>query len=318
MTDHEAIEEECAHLRARVVELERAVHNHRSKAEEREAVLAAERAAHAEAKEEIAELRRLRILFQGLLDASPALYFVKDLEWKHAVSNKAFDDFFQVPHGHSLGKTDHELFPKEMADDIRAFDNRVLDHGATVETEDVVRYRDEVRTYHTVKFPIRDEGGAIVGLGVIATNITERRQLEAKRSALEAHIDTQRATLHELSTPLIPLSSSVVLLPLIGTIDSQRARQVMETLLDGIGKYRARIVILDITGVRVIDREVANALIQSAQAARLLGAEVVLTGIQPHLAQILVELGINLGAIVTRGTLEGGIAYAMNGALKAR
>jgi anti-anti-sigma factor len=100
-------------------------------------------------------------------------------------------------------------------------------------------------------------------------------------------------------------------MPLIGTIDSRRAQQVMETLLEGIAQHQADLVILDITGVSVVDTQVAQAFIQAAQAVRLLGAQVMLTGIQPQIAQTLVHLGVDLSNILTRGSLQAGIATAL-------
>jgi rsbT co-antagonist protein RsbR len=87
---------------------------------------------------------------------------------------------------------------------------------------------------------------------------------------------------------------------------------VMESLLEGVAYYQAEVAILDITGVKVIDTQVADALMRTAQAVRLLGASVVLTGIQPGIAQTLVHLGVDLSGIVTRSTLQSGIAYALS------
>ncbi|NJN66643.1 MAG: PAS domain S-box protein [Chloroflexaceae bacterium] len=144
-------------------------------------------------------------------------------------------------------------------------------------------------------------------------DITTRKQEEAERAGLQQQIiDAQRNALRELSTPLIPITDSVLIMPIIGTIDSQRAQQVMETLLMGVAQHQAELVILDITGVSVVDTQVANAFIQSAQAVRLLGAQVMLTGIQPQIAQTMVQLGVNLRGIVTRTTLQAGIAYALS------
>ena len=129
----------------------------------------------------------------------------------------------------------------------------------------------------------------------------------------EELIKTQANALTELSTPLIPISDHVVVMPLIGTMDSQRAAQVLETLLDGVSARRASVAIVDITGVSVVDTHVANALLQAAKAVRLLGAEVVLTGIRPDVALTLVSLGLDLTGIVTKGTLQAGIVHAMGG-----
>lgn len=137
-------------------------------------------------------------------------------------------------------------------------------------------------------------------------------QSAAVRREQDEVIQLQTAMLAELSTPLIPINDDVLVMPLIGTVDSQRAQQVLETLLSGIAQSGVRIAILDITGVVVVDTQVANALVQAAQAVQLLGAQVVLTGIRPEIAQTLVGLGVELRGIVTQNNLQMGIAYAMH------
>ncbi|NOK61354.1 MAG: RsbR, positive regulator of sigma-B [Chloroflexi bacterium AL-W] len=127
----------------------------------------------------------------------------------------------------------------------------------------------------------------------------------------EEIIRVQAATLEQLSTPLIPINDNVVVMPLIGTMDSRRTQQVLETLLQGLSDSQANIAILDITGVGVVDTQVAQGLIHAAQAAQLLGAQVMLTGIRPEIAQTLVGLGVDLRTIVTHSTLQNGIAAVM-------
>ncbi|HEY0602683.1 MAG TPA: PAS domain S-box protein [Herpetosiphonaceae bacterium] len=145
-------------------------------------------------------------------------------------------------------------------------------------------------------------------------DITQRREAEEalRRSIVQDEtIRAQAAILAELSTPLIPISDQVVVMPLIGSVDSQRAQQVLESLLQGVVATRAEIAILDITGVPVVDTQVANALIQAAQAVKLVGARVILTGIRPEVAQTLVGLDINLRDILTHSTLQSGIAAVL-------
>jgi PAS domain S-box-containing protein len=145
----------------------------------------------------------------------------------------------------------------------------------------------------------------------VAHDLTERKRAAEEHARLQEQIiQAQAATLAELSTPLIPISDHVVVMPLIGAIDSDRAGQVLETLLHGIERSQARVAILDITGVPLVDTQVAKSLLTAAQAVRLLGARVVLTGIRPEVAQTLVGLGVDLGGIVTHSTLQSGIAYA--------
>ena len=126
----------------------------------------------------------------------------------------------------------------------------------------------------------------------------------------EQTIKEQAAALMELSTPIIPISDHVLAMPLIGVVDARRAGLVLETMLDGIVRSRARVAILDITGVKEVDKQVAQALARVSQAVQLLGTQLVLTGIRPEVAQTLVTIGADLGKIVTCGTLQAGIAYA--------
>jgi len=161
-------------------------------------------------------------------------------------------------------------------------------------------------------FSLTNERGRVIAEAGFLRDITAEYEDELERTKLQEEIiRVQQDTLRQISTPLIPISDQVVVLPLIGSVDSVRAQQVLETLLEGVAFHRSEIAILDITGVPVVDVQVANALIRAAQAVKLLGALVVLTGIRPDVAQTLVGLGIDLSEIVTRSTLQGGIAYAM-------
>ena len=158
---------------------------------------------------------------------------------------------------------------------------------------------------------LRNEHGHVVGALSQTEDVSEQIHFEDERSALQQQvIEAQAAVLRELSTPLIPLADGVVALPLIGSIDTARAQQVLESLLQGVSKEGARIAILDITGVPIVDTQVANALLQAAQAVRLLGAQVILTGIRPEVAQTLVGLGVDFSGLVTLSTLQSGITYA--------
>lgn len=140
----------------------------------------------------------------------------------------------------------------------------------------------------------------------------ERARSERERAVLQEEIiRTQQERLSEMSTPFIPITEGIMVMPLIGTIDETRAQQILETALRGAQQSRAKIVILDITGVRTVDSLIAGMLIRTASALRLLGTRVVLTGIRPEVAQTLVMLDVELGAIVTRGTLQSGIAWAL-------
>ncbi|MFD3163287.1 STAS domain-containing protein [Herpetosiphon sp. NSE202] len=126
----------------------------------------------------------------------------------------------------------------------------------------------------------------------------------------EQHIREQASQIAEISTPIIPLSQGVLVVPLIGTLGEHRASRITEALLNRISEEQASTVLIDVTGVPVVDTQVAHHLIQSAQAAKLVGAEVLLVGIRPEMAQTLVQLGVNLQGVRTQGTLQAGVEYA--------
>ena len=127
----------------------------------------------------------------------------------------------------------------------------------------------------------------------------------------EQIISQQDAHIRELSTPIMPLYHGILALPLVGAFDAHRAGQVMETLLSGISQQQADVVIIDITGVPMVDTNVANYLLMAARAARLLGAQIILVGISAEIAQTLVQLGADLTGMATRANLQSGIEYAL-------
>ena len=126
----------------------------------------------------------------------------------------------------------------------------------------------------------------------------------------ERVIHQQQEAIRELSTPVLQLRDRLLLLPIIGVIDNYRARIITESLLEAVRANRARMVVMDITGVATIDSRVANHIMQTVSAARLMGARVIVTGVSAPVAQSLVSLGIELGGLETVGDLQGGIEVA--------
>ncbi|SFG05859.1 rsbT co-antagonist protein RsbR [Halobacillus alkaliphilus] len=124
-------------------------------------------------------------------------------------------------------------------------------------------------------------------------------------------VSLQRVALQELSAPLIPVMENITIMPLIGTIDTERAKQIMENLLDGVIKHNAEVVLIDITGVPVVDTMVAHHIIQAAEAVRLIGSQCILVGIRPEIAQTIVNLGIDLGKFPTKSSLRKGFQTAL-------
>jgi PAS domain S-box-containing protein len=159
---------------------------------------------------------------------------------------------------------------------------------------------------NVVTTALKDKNGAFKGFGQVTRDLTERR-------ANEERIKKQAMEIMEMATvPIVQVWEGVVLAPLIGALDSQRTQQLMERLLHRITETASPVALLDITGVPTIDSQTAQHLIETISAVRLLGAEVILTGVRPTIAQTLVHLGIDLSNVMTRSSLSAGILVALN------
>ena len=146
---------------------------------------------------------------------------------------------------------------------------------------------------------------------VIAANAA-REEAERGRTQIGdqlAQIEAQHAVIRQMSVPVLPLTATTLVLPLVGVLDAGRLRLLQEQALHAVEHWSARHLLVDVTGVPVVDTEVAHGLISVVQAARLLGAETILVGIRPEVAQALIGLGIHLDQMVTRSSLQSGIAY---------
>lgn len=134
-------------------------------------------------------------------------------------------------------------------------------------------------------------------LAELRASVSEREQLSA--------------TVREMSSPVVPVMDGILVTPLIGVIDSARAALLVQSLLQAIEQHHASMIIMDVTGVPIIDTQTARVLLEAASAARLLGAQPVLVGLRPELAQTIVGLGLDLSTLTTRGDLQSGVSYAM-------
>lgn len=216
---------------------------------------------------------------------------------------------FLTHHDEVLGKSIVELYPAFIDDPYYTDEYLgVIRNQQAVSMERAYTDSDLEAHFSTTVFPLPNKH-----IGVIYEEITERkRSEEALRQAMlqEEIINAQKAALDELSTPLIPINDNILVMPLIGTMDSRRAQQVMDTILHGLNETGSQFLIIDITGVTIIDTQVANTFIRAASAARLLGSQVLITGIRPEVAQTLVGLGVELNSIITCSSLQRGIALA--------
>jgi rsbT co-antagonist protein RsbR len=140
-----------------------------------------------------------------------------------------------------------------------------------------------------------------------------RKQAEEERAQQLEILKAQQQTIQELSTPVIPVMDGIIVMPLVGNIDTLRAKDVMRALLVGIRAHRAQVVILDITGVPIVDSGVASHLDKTIQAARLKGAHTIVTGISDAVAEAIVDLGIDWSNVETLSDLQTGLVVALDG-----
>lgn len=159
-------------------------------------------------------------------------------------------------------------------------------------------------------FPLHNQTGNITHIALIQHNVTsEMMQREATETA-QREIAAQRETIAALSSPVVKIWEGILTMPLIGIIDARRATMITENLLEAIVHHQAERVIIDITGVAMVDTQVANYLLGAARACRLLGSEVALVGIGSEIAQTIVHLGVDLSDIVTLSNLQAGLSWA--------
>jgi len=188
------------------------------------------------------------------------------------------------------------VLEQEMADAVR---------DGSVQTESWRIRKDGTRFWASVALsPIRDSQGEVTGYVKIGRDLTEQRE-QARL------VQQQRDEILELSTPVIQVWDKVLILPLIGTLDSGRAARLTESLLERIAADQAEVVILDISGVPGIDTGVAQHLLETVEAARLMGTESILSGVRPDTAQSIVHLGIELGSLRSRTSLKDALQLAL-------
>ncbi|MGK3984604.1 PAS domain-containing protein [Sorangium sp. So ce136] len=249
--------------------------------------------------------------FQALVDSAPDGVCIASREGAVFHANQAFRAM--TGHGDdTLGKSLFDLYRAEEHDQLAGIVQQCFESGSWQGTLSLVQHDGRTIPCQVSMVALAAEAGRPPALATIARDLTPLYDAEHERLALQQQvIQAQQDALRELSTPLVPLAEGIVAMPLIGTLDRSRAQQAMEKLLDGIVQHQFHTAILDVTGVKDVDAESADALLRIARAARLLGAQLVLTGIGPDTAQTLVDLDVDLSGITTRSTLQGGIAHAL-------
>ena len=263
---------------------------------------------------EIGKLQRDKDLLTNLLKSIPVSLYFKDKEGRLIRVSKYFLEQAGAPEldGEKklIGKTDFDLFGEELAKTARADEVRIM------ETKEPIINRPEVSTtpegdavyLSTTKAPMIDSKGNVIGIVGLTQDVTRQKVAELRLKHL----------LGELSTPVLHAWEGIIIMPLVGTLSSDRAQQATQTILESIDRYQARYAIVDITGVSVIDSMVANQLIKTAIAIETLGCKALITGVSAEIASTIVDLGIDMGKIMTKNTLIEGLTYTIKAVEKEK
>jgi len=253
-------------------------------------------------------------LLQGVLDSIPDPIFVKDRRHRWIAFNDAFCDFLGYGRDDLLGRSDPDLFPEDQVEVFWRMDDELFTSGQPNDSEEfIVDASGATCLIWTRKFPMRDASGEVVGLcGIISDlskSVLKERLDRAERAVREREeqarlIEAQNALLDALALPIVTVWDHVLLVPFVGEISELRATRALQALLEEILRAQAELVILDITGVLVIDERTADHLLRTVRAAELLGARCALCGMAPHVARTLVSANMDLGGILTYGRLQ--------------
>lgn len=259
-------------------------------------------------------------LLRALLEVMPDFVFFKDCDSRFVRLSKSHAQMMGFDKQQDVtGKTDRDLFPAADAERFIAEEQYVLAGNSVIDREEQVTSGDGAKMWVIEnKIPLRNEGGTVIGLVGISRNITKRvlaeDALRRSQAELQTTLEQQQRlleTIRELSTPVIPVYDRVLVMPLVSALSSDRAEQITERLLNSVHEYQADVVILDITGVPIVDTAVANHLLTTARAVGMLGAQCVLVGVSPEIAQTVVQLGVSFETLITQRNLQDGIAYAL-------
>jgi rsbT co-antagonist protein RsbR len=205
----------------------------------------------------------------------------------------------------SDAKPPKQSLEQNMSEDIRISPERLTRLSEAISFASVEAFD---RADEALLDQHEDSLGEVEGmLRIFFQELKGAQAARAEQAAQQQMIERQRLAIQELSTPIIDIWDDVITLPVVGIVDSQRALDMTERLLGCIAETRARCVIIDITGVNVVDTMTADHFIKMVKAARLLGSYCVVTGISPEIAQTLVQSGVEIGDIKTLRSLKEGL-----------
>ncbi|MFC4354841.1 STAS domain-containing protein [Chryseomicrobium palamuruense] len=244
--------------------------------------------------------------------------------WKQLMEEEEDGKFFQIMSDSMIDSTAREFGDlmivsltendKDFTKQIEDFSVKISRHGWSISFVMKAMTNFTEAIYHNMEqsgFLNNSNSASYIRLMNKWLTPLNHSIVEAYSKTWERTVQLQKMALQELSASLIPVFDKISVMPLVGTIDTERAKLIMENLLQGVVKHRSEVVLLDITGVPVVDTMVAHHIIQAADAVRLVGAKCMLVGIRPEIAQTIVALGINLNDFTTTSTLQRGMEQAL-------
>ena len=261
------------------------------------------------------DLQKSKVRFRDIVTNITDWVWEVDAQGHFTYSSEKITDLLGYSIADMLGKTPFDsMKPDEAARVGEIFANISAQKipFENLENWHVTKHGREVCLL-TSGSPIVDQDGNLIGYRGINRDITNLKLAEMERERQQQEsLDMQQQAIQELSTPVIPIMDRILVMPLVGSIDSMRARHIMRALLEGIRTHRAKVIILDITGVPIVDSGVATHLDKTIQAARLKGARTILTGISDAVAEAIVDLGIDWSNLDTLSDLQTGLIVALD------
>jgi PAS domain S-box-containing protein len=270
----------------------------------------------AKLEEQVSKRTQEAVIFKTMIENSTDAIVMIDLATDcFTYANQATHEMFGYDYNQQemVGQVGNQFWPEE---DISLWTETIIPQAKAGGWWGEIRLKrrnEDMFDASVVVFPLHNDAGKLINIAATIRDVSEQKQAEIEQAQLQQQIiEAQQRAIQELSTPVIPIMDRIIVMPLIGSIDSLRARDITRNLLAGISQHRAKVVILDVTGVGVMDTGVVNHLNKTIQAARLKGAHTIVTGVSDAVAEAIVELGIDWSDVQALSDLQTGLLVALD------
>ncbi len=262
-------------------------------------------------RKKLEEIKFKGTLLDALLEHIPDRIYFKDKESRFLDVSASKAEGTGLSRMEFKGKTDFDFFSEEEAKVMKEDEEGIMSSGKPVvdKVQKIELPDGKEKWLSATKVPFYDNKGNVMGTLGITRDVTRLKTLELEKGE---KIKAQKEELEVLSTPVIDIWEGVLTVPVLGVLDSERASRISEALLTEIVEKRATAAIIDISGISAVDSAVADLLIRTAKAVKLVGAEAVLTGVGVEIAQTIADLGIDMEDLKTMATLKDGLKYVIN------